>query len=184
MPQTKKSLSPFLAPKPIPPNLRLPLPQEDPPVVQKGNLRPLTQKLMERWESKAVLNSRGYVVVPNLFLRHYASLHPPMTTAEAMFILQLMSYKWTKAYPNPSLKTIAKFMNVSDKMVRRYAQNLEAKHYIRRIRRPYLTNEFDLSGIFYALHLVSINQKQDAYVQRELARTWAGLGDQPTDMSG
>jgi|SRR5229473_2038755 hypothetical protein len=53
-----------------------------------------------------------------------------------MFILHLMSFKWSEQAPYPSYKTLAKRMGVTDKMVRRYAAGLEDKG------QPVLENRF------------------------------------------
>jgi len=109
-----------------------------------------------RWDYPEVFDN-GYVPVPNLFLQAYASLKPyPLTPGEAMFVLELMTFKWTKDPPFPGYKRIAERMNVTDKMVRRYAQSLEAKGYLRRGLRKNQTNEFDLAGLFRALYVFAV----------------------------
>jgi hypothetical protein len=109
-----------------------------------------------RWGFTEVFDN-GYVPVPNLFLQTYASLKPyPLTPGEAMFVLELMTYKWREEPPFPAYQRIADRMNVTDKMVRRYAQSLEAKGYLRRGLRKNQTNEFDLSGLFRALYAVAL----------------------------
>jgi Helix-turn-helix domain len=104
-----------------------------------------------RWKH-AALFGKGYLVVPNLFLRYYAHLKPfPLNTGEALFVLHLMEYKWDSEDPFPGYKTLAKRMGISDKMARRHAQSLEIKKYLRRKMRIGQTNRFDLTPLFDAL---------------------------------
>ena len=68
-----------------------------------------------------------------------------------MFVLQLMTFKWSATAPFPSYKTIAARMGITDKMARRYAAALEGKGYLRRQSRIGSTNSFDLQPLFDAL---------------------------------
>ena len=109
-------------------------------------------KLAIRWGGHDSLFADGWVGVPDAFLRHYATLKPyGLTHSEAMFVLQLMAYKWTSKAPFPSYGTLAKRMGVTDKMVRRYAAQLEEKGYLKREARIGSTNAFDLTPLFDAL---------------------------------
>lgn len=90
--------------------------------------------------------------MPHKFLRQYAKLRPsPLTTAEALFVLHLMSFKWSEVAPFPTYSRIAGYMGVSDKMVRRYAKSLQQKGYLRRQFRTMAANAFDLTDLFNAL---------------------------------
>jgi hypothetical protein len=89
--------------------------------------------------------------VPIKFLRTYAALRPPLTHGEALFILHLMTFKWDKALPYPSYKTLSRLMGVDQKTVQRYAQSLCRKKYLFRIFQPKGTNRFDLTNLFTAL---------------------------------
>jgi len=111
----------------------------------------INRSLIARWSHEDFFD-KGFVATPVRFLEMYAHLQPhPLTPGEALFVLQLMSFKWTAAAPFPSYKRIAERMNVSEKMVRRYAQGLEAKSYLQRQVRKSKTNLFDLTGLFNAL---------------------------------
>ena len=125
----------------------------------------------DRWGSDFALFSHGYLIVPNLFIQKYALLKPPLTSSEAMFVLQLMTFKFGEESPFPSYRTIARCMKVSDKMVRRYAQQLEAKGYLKRVRREFTTNKFDLSGLFFALNQIARNKRQNAVTQKSEGRS-------------
>ena len=114
----------------------------------------INRKLAIRWGGQESLFARpeGWVGVPDSFLRLYARLRPyALTVGEAMFVLELMSYKWSGNAPFPSYKALAARMGVTDKMVRRYAANLEGKGYLRRQARIGSTNTFDLNPLFEAL---------------------------------
>jgi DNA-binding MarR family transcriptional regulator len=95
-----------------------------------------------------------------VFLRHYATLKPyGLTAGEALFVLQLMSFKWTSEAPFPSYKTLAKRMGITDKMARRYAAALEGKGYLKRTARIGNSNSFDLQALFDALSSALNDQK-------------------------
>ncbi len=134
--------------------------------VDLGTIRPddflkaaaKNQSISGRWGSQEVFG-RGFLAVPTLFLKMYAKLNPPLSPAEAIFVLELMDHKWTTAHPFPSYKTLAERMNVTDKMVRRYAQKLEDKHYLQRIHRKNKTNEFDLTRLFQALQQIALSEQ-------------------------
>lgn len=117
-----------------------------PPNNEKPN-----RSLIARWGREEFFD-RGFVSIPVRFLELYAHLKPhPLTPGEALFVLQLMSFKWSEAAPFPSYKRVAARMGVSEKMVKRYAQSLQAKGYLTRLMRQQKTNAFDLSGLFKAL---------------------------------
>lgn len=114
----------------------------------------VNRKLAARWGGQELLFTRpeGWVGVPDSFLRLYAKLKPyALTVGEAMFVLELMAYKWSEDAPFPSYKSLAARMGVTDKMVRRYAANLEGKGYLQRKARIGSTNTFDLSPLFAAI---------------------------------
>jgi Helix-turn-helix domain len=105
-----------------------------------------------RWGSQdSRLFLEGWLSVPNKFLRCYSSLNPPLSSGEALFVLQLMTFKWDDAAPFPSYGRIAKTMGVTDKMARRYAQSLQKKGYLIRQFQKRAPNKFDLTRLFDAL---------------------------------
>jgi Helix-turn-helix domain len=110
-----------------------------------------TRSATERWGGRQILFKEGFLSVPNRFLKRYASLNPPLTPGEALFVLQLMTFKWERAAPFPSYRRIAKAMGVTDKMARRYAQRLQKKGYLVRQFQRRAPNKFDLTGLFEAL---------------------------------
>jgi hypothetical protein len=113
---------------------------------------PRKGSIAAQWGNKPGLFDPGFLVVPHKFLREYANLRPfALTTGEALFVLHLMSFKWNEAAPFPTYKRIANYMGVSEKMVRRYAQALQRKGYLRRQFRTQAANAFDLTDLFNAL---------------------------------
>jgi hypothetical protein len=110
-----------------------------------------TRSAAARWGDNRDLFAAGFIVVPHEFLRRYASLQPPLTSGEALFVLHLMTFKWDRELPYPSYKTIAQRMGITDKMARRYAQSLDKKGYLRRHYQAKSANRFDLTGLFNAL---------------------------------
>ena len=110
-----------------------------------------TRSAAARWGKARDLFNEGFVVVPNRFLRQYASLRPALSAGEALFVLQLMTFKWDEKLPYPTYKTIAERMDITDKMARRYAQSLDRKGYLHRQYQKRAANRFDLSGLFEAL---------------------------------
>ncbi len=125
-------------------------PDISPPAKSAGGAHP-TRSAAARWGDKPELFAAGFIAVPHAFLHRYASLNPPLTQGEALFVLHLMSFKWDRELPYPSYKTIAQRMGITDKMARRYAQSLDKKGYLRRQYQPHGMNRFDLSGLFEAL---------------------------------
>jgi DNA-binding MarR family transcriptional regulator len=105
-----------------------------------------------RWKHERLF-SRGYVAVPVAFLEHYAHLKRfgGLTHAEAMYVLQVMAFKWSDAAPFPSYATLAKRLGTGPKTVQRQAKALEDKGYIRREKRRGRSNAFDLTPLFDAL---------------------------------
>jgi DNA-binding MarR family transcriptional regulator len=125
------------------------------------------RSFVARWKHEELFD-QGFVAIPTRFLQLYANLKPhPLTPGEAIFVMQLMSFKWTADAPFPGYKRIAKRMGLTDKMVRKYAQSLEAKGYVKREKRVSLTNRFDLTGLFDALRAAAEHAK--VAEQREAA---------------
>lgn len=109
------------------------------------------RSLTARWQHEELFRN-GFVAVPVLFLQLYAHLKPhPLTAGEALFALELMTFKWSSDAPFPSYERISKRMGVTAKAARRYAKDMEAKGYLQREKRIGQTNRFDLTGLFDAL---------------------------------
>src|SRR5579872_6120930 len=63
-----------------------------------------------RWGSSRLFDE-GFLGVPAAFLKYYTLLE--LTAGEAMFVLQLMSFKWNEQAPFPSYKTLAQRMGIT-----------------------------------------------------------------------
>lgn len=107
------------------------------------------QSVELRWTP--ALAHEGFTPVATPFLQYYAKLPHPLTLAEAMFVVHLMSFKWGRAWPWPSTSSVAKLMGCSERYVRKLCTSLESVGYLVRKRGAHRTNEFDLSGLFAAL---------------------------------
>jgi hypothetical protein len=118
---------------------------------QTNNTKTKSDKtVMTRWSHDELFDA-GFVGVPTHFLELYSHLKPPLTSGEALFIIQLMNFKWDAKNPFPSYKTLATRMGLSTKAVQRHASTLESKRYLDRIQRIGDSNQFDLSKLFDAL---------------------------------
>jgi DNA-binding MarR family transcriptional regulator len=123
-----------------------------------------------RWKHEELFDA-GFVAVPSAFLQLYAHLKPHrLSLGEAMFVLHLMAFKWGADDPFPGYATLAERMGVSIKMVRRHAQSLQAKQYLRREIRTGRTNRFDLTPLFDALHK-AFQEERRHLTQSRRART-------------
>lgn len=119
------------------------------------------RQIAQRWGGKAALSeSGGFLAVPLAFLKYHAVIRPKLKPAEAMFVLQLMSYKWDENAPFPGYKTIAKRMGVSEVYARKIARGLEDKGLLVRRLRVSQTNLFDLQPLFDKLaeHVEKVNE--------------------------
>jgi hypothetical protein len=108
----------------------------------------LSRDVSRRWTPAL---AKSWTPISDFFLKNYSSLNPPLTTPEAMLVIQLMVHKWTEDHPFPAFKTIAKRMGMTDTAVRAHARKLESKKYLKRIPRIGQPNLFDLSPLFEAL---------------------------------
>ena len=63
--------------------------------------------LGKRWTPK--LAEAKFTPIPKAFLDYYGDLYPKITSAEAIFIVHLLSFKWDERLPFPGFKTIAKY---------------------------------------------------------------------------
>ena len=126
-----------------------------------------------RWTAK--LAKGGFTPVVSVFLEHYARMKPPLTTPEAMLVIQLMSFKWDDSMPWPAFKTLAKRMGISATAVRNHARSLDTrKKYLVRHKRVGQPNLFDLAPLFAALEKVqAIENDRKTAGQKNLQRVGA-----------
>jgi hypothetical protein len=71
---------------------------------------------------------------------------------DRLLIIELLSYKWTRANCFPSVETLATRLGWNERTVQRVASSLEKRGFLRRIPRRLRPNEFDLSGLFEKLN--------------------------------
>jgi hypothetical protein len=109
---------------------------------QNGNT--VNRSLAVRWGSNDLF-TQGFVGVPLQFLKSYVQLG--LTNGEAMFIIHLMSFKWSEQAPFPCYKTLATRMGITSEMARRHAKSLEAKALLHRVKRIGRSNAFDLTAL-------------------------------------
>ena len=112
----------------------------------------VNNKLAARWKHEKLFR-HGYLAVPIAFLKYYANLKKfgGLTQSEAMFVLQVMSFKWDDRSPFPSYATLAKRLGTGPKTVQRHAQSLEAKGYLKREARQGRSNAFEFTPLFDSL---------------------------------
>ena len=102
-----------------------------------------------RWTPELIKG--GWTPIADVFLEHYADLVPPITSLEAMLVIQLLQHKWDKSAPFPAFKTLAKRMGMSDASARSHARSLSRKGYLAREMRKAQTNRFYLDPLFKKL---------------------------------
>lgn len=95
--------------------------------------------------------AKSWTPIADEFLQSYAHLEPPITSLEAMLIIQLIQHKWDAKAPFPGFKTLADRMGLTPTSVRNHARSLEKKGYLRREMRQAQTNRFHLDGLFKKL---------------------------------
>ena len=115
----------------------------------------------DRWSSLLVKD--GVTPVSSFFLEYYHKLIPEITHGEAMFIIQLMSFKWGNDMPFPAFKTLATRMSIKVAQARNLGRGLERKGYLRRHKQIGQTNKFDLKPLFEKLESLydSVKTKSD-----------------------
>ena len=114
-----------------------------------GGSKPITNhSLAVRWGSTQLFEE-GFVGVPAALVTRYAKLG--LSTAEFVFVLELMVFKWNEQAPFPNYSTLAKRMGITTEMTRRHAKSLESKGMLKRLRRTGQSNVFDLLPLTHTL---------------------------------
>jgi hypothetical protein len=126
----------------------------EPKIVQKR------QHIVTRWGGHEELFAGGWVAVPAIFLKGYASFKPwGMNSMEAMLVLQLMVHKWDAKDPYPSYNTLAKRLGKTEGYARSLARSLQGKGLLTRVIRTGTTNRFNLRPLFDKLKAHAIAEK-------------------------
>lgn len=108
----------------------------------------------ERWTEQL---GRYFTPVSDYFLANYHRLRPHpnargLNSAEAMLIIQLMSFKRDRRAPFPSHKTLAERMGMSERMVRQHVRALVTQGYLQCERKTAGgVNRYHLEPLFAAL---------------------------------
>lgn len=115
----------------------------------QGTAKESTRGMVTRWGGDKRIMAEGWVAVPTSFLTGFRSIRPyGLTAAEALFVLELMVFKWDAKQPYPSYATLAERMGVSIPYARKLARSLQTKGYLYRTFRKGETNQFDLQPLF------------------------------------
>ncbi len=122
-----------------------------------ANHAELDRQVVTRWGGHELLLSRGFIAVPRTFLVYAPKLG--LSPSETLFVLALMTFKWTDEDPFPSYKVLAQRVGTSIPQARKLARQLEERHLLRRIRRDARdgsrsSNAFDLQPLFDRLAVV------------------------------
>jgi hypothetical protein len=121
---------------------------------------------VKRWKH-APLFDRGYLPVPQLFLERAAKLNPRLKPAQALLVLNLLSFKWFEDAPFVSYATLGGRLGISAKQAQRQAKELERAGYLRIEEQPGRQNRFHLDGLFDALNGLPVQQGEQADAGQE-----------------
>lgn len=130
-------------------------------IQQQYDSLPQELKIAHRWGGNAKLFRDGFLVVPTRFLRGYALARSGLTTAEAMLLLVIMTFKWSEDAPYPSYDRLGQIMGVSSRMVGRYAKSIEKKGYMKLTRRRGTSSTFDLEPFFQKIPRMPMTRSED-----------------------
>lgn len=117
--------------------------------MKKSDVKNYEKSIRARWGSTLAKSKRGYTPIVNTLLEYYTLLE--ITDNELVFIIQILSFKWTVENPYPSLNTIAKRMGKSRGTTQGYARSLEAKGLLQRIFTEGQPNHFNFSPLIKIL---------------------------------
>ena len=120
-------------------------------VTNRKKREPKQFSVAKRWTPKL---AKHWTPVARTFLEHFAGLKPPLTAAEAMLVIQLVSFKWDEAKPFPSVSTLAARMGCGERNIRKMLKRLEAVGYVVREERVGTSNLYELGGLFRKLEQV------------------------------
>lgn len=133
------------------------------------------RSVAKRWTS--TIASGGWTPVSDFFLLNYHRLNPEMTSAEAMFVIQLMHHKRDENPPYPGFKGLAKRMGVGVGTARAYARSLETKKYLRREKRVQETNKFHLEPLFEAIEKLMATKESKSSKSKASKAAQSAAGD-------
>lgn len=111
------------------------------------------KSIRARWGESLAESKLGYTPVPNIFLYAFKELN--INPTEALFILQVMSYKWTVRKPFPSFKSISRDTGLSENTIRSCARSLENKNLIKREFRRGHSSEINFQPLIFKLEVLN-----------------------------
>lgn len=120
--------------------------------------------LAERWTP--TIATKGFTMVPLVFLENYRALN--ITASEAMLIVHIASFKWTREAPFPSMSSLAELMGCSERNIRKMCNSLESVGYLQRVGREGRSNQFDLSGLYRKLEGLVRLEDEDQEIRRRV----------------
>lgn len=119
---------------------------------QRESQEVTARDVVSRWGGYNSVFTDGFLAVPLVLLKNLPSVGEyGVTPAEAVFILQLMTFKWDTRSPYPSYARLSQQMGISETYARKLARSLEEKGLLNREERKGTTNRFDLRPLFREL---------------------------------
>jgi len=120
------------------------------------------REVATRWGGDPVITSNGFLPVATSFLWYAAHLEPGgLNPAQMLFVLHLMSHKWSEKKPYPSYERVAGRMGVSVAYCRKIARDLEKRGFLKRTQRQGESNLYDLSPLFAKLAVYVQNRRRE-----------------------
>ena len=119
-------------------------------------------KSAKRWTVNILEKGGGFTPVANLFLSSYARLTPPLSAAEAMLVIHMMSRKWDRKTVEISSETLAHEMNLTPGQVRQKLRDLEEKKKIlTSVVQPGQPKVYDFKPLLIKLEAMITESKAD-----------------------
>lgn len=115
--------------------------------IKKRSKEGAEHSLRERWTP--LIAMKGFAPVPMVFLENYSKLN--ITVSEAMLLVHLHQFKWTRESPFPSVTLLSRLMGCSTRNIRKLCASLESVGYLKRVERDGMSNLFDMSGLYAKL---------------------------------
>jgi DNA-binding transcriptional regulator YhcF (GntR family) len=129
----------------------------------------------EIWGGREDLFDDGFFVMPSRFLRGYSSAKQPISNVEFMYLLQVLSHKWTHERPYPSYRRLAQLLGITERMARRHADSLERKGYLYRSKRPDKKIEYDLEPLFKSIPAFPMTRSEQGSRAKEGSKNGVNL---------
>ena len=109
--------------------------------------------LVDKW-SPSIL-AKGYTELPNLLLYNLRALK--ISNTELATLVAILSFRWDKDDPYPSVGTVAKLVHREERTVRKHLRSLENKGIIWRGFRPNKSTAYDINPLIIKLNRLAKN---------------------------